>query len=137
MSATVEPEAGQFLELPGPFPLESGAKLPSVTVAYRTWGRLNASGDNAVLVCHGLTGSADVERWWSPLLGPQRALDPTRDFVVCSNVLGGCSGTTGPSLSAPTASAVGAALSPQSRSATWCVCRPRSSMRSASGGCGS
>ena len=84
------------LELPGPFALESGFRLPSVTVAYRTWGRLGPRGDNAVLVCHALTGSADVDRWWGALLGPGRALDPDRDFVVCSNVLGGCYGTTGP-----------------------------------------
>ncbi len=96
MSAAAEPTAGQFCELPGPFALESGEQLPALTVAYRTWGRPTARGDNAVLVCHGFTGSPDVERWWSPLLGPERALDPARDFVVCSNVLGGCHGTTGP-----------------------------------------
>jgi homoserine O-acetyltransferase len=84
------------VELAGPFTLESGARLPSVTVAFRTWGRLDADGGNAVLVCHALTGSADVDRWWAALLGPGRALDPDRDFVVCSNVLGGCYGTTGP-----------------------------------------
>jgi homoserine O-acetyltransferase/O-succinyltransferase len=96
VSASLEPTAGQFYELPGPFVLESGERLPTLTIAYRTWGRLDARGDNAVLVCHGFTASADVERWWSPLLGAQRALDPARDFVVCSNVLGGCYGTTGP-----------------------------------------
>jgi homoserine O-acetyltransferase len=85
-----------MLELPGPFVLESGAQLPAVRVAYRTWGALDERGGNAVLVCHALTGSADVDRWWRPLLGPDRALDPARDFVVCSNVLGGCYGTTGP-----------------------------------------
>ncbi len=84
------------LALGGPFPLESGDTLPEVTVAYRTWGRLSPAGDNAVLVCHALTGSPDVDRWWSPLLGPGRALDPEHDFVVCSNVLGSCYGTTGP-----------------------------------------
>ena len=84
------------LELPGPFTLESGASLPSVTVAFRTWGRRDEDGGNAVLVCHALTGSADVDRWWGDLLGPGRALDPGRDFVVCSNVLGSCYGTTGP-----------------------------------------
>lgn len=84
------------LALEGSFELESGERLPEVTVAYRTWGRLNARGDNAVLVCHALTGSPDVDRWWSALLGPGHALDPDRDFVVCSNVLGSCYGTTGP-----------------------------------------
>jgi homoserine O-acetyltransferase len=84
------------LALDGPFTLESGAILPDVVLAFRTWGRLNASGTNGVLVCHALTGSADVDAWWPDLLGPGRALDPDRDFIVCSNVLGGCYGTTGP-----------------------------------------
>lgn len=78
------------------FTLESGEVLPQVTVAYRTWGRLNAASDNAVLVCHALTGSADADQWWAGLFGTGRALDPARDFVVCSNVLGGCYGSTGP-----------------------------------------
>lgn len=81
---------------PHPLPLESGAVLPELVLAYRTWGRLNPAGDNAVLVCHALTGSADVDQWWPGVLGPGRALDPTRDFVVCSNVLGSCYGSTGP-----------------------------------------
>jgi len=89
------------LALGGPFSLESGFTLPEVTVAYRTWGRLGPRGDNAVLACHALTGSADVDRWWGPLLGPGRALDPERDFVVCANVLGGCYGTTGPASPRP------------------------------------
>ncbi|HSD28431.1 MAG TPA: homoserine O-acetyltransferase, partial [Vicinamibacteria bacterium] len=89
------------LALDGAFALESGGRLPAVTVAYRSWGRLNARGDNAVLVCHALTGSADVDRWWGPLLGPGRALDPDHDFVVCSNVLGSCYGTTGPTSTRP------------------------------------
>jgi homoserine O-acetyltransferase len=89
------------VRLESPFDLESGGRLPSVTVAYRTWGRLNAAADNAVLVCHALTGSADVDRWWGALLGPGRALDPERDFVLCSNVLGGCYGTTGPTSPRP------------------------------------
>ncbi len=97
----IEPTATRYLELRRPLDLESGGRLPSVTVAYRTWGRLNARADNAVVVCHALTGSPDVERWWSPLLGPGRALDPTSDFVVCSNVLGGCYGTTGPTALGP------------------------------------
>jgi homoserine O-acetyltransferase len=89
------------LELPGPFRLDSGERLPSVTVAYRTWGRLDGDGGNGVLVCHALTGSPDVDRWWGALLGEGRALDPRRDFVVCSNVLGSCYGTTGPATRRP------------------------------------
>lgn len=79
-----------------PFRLESGVELPDVHVAFRSWGRLDAAGGNAVLVCHALTGSADVAAWWPGLLGPGRALDPDRDFVVCANLLGSCYGTTGP-----------------------------------------
>lgn len=85
----------QFYFLPEPFLLESGQELHGVQVAYRTWGQLNSSGDNAVLVCHAFTGWADVETWWEPLLGEGRALDPKQDFIICSNILGSCYGTTG------------------------------------------
>jgi homoserine O-acetyltransferase len=95
------------LEIPGPFRLDSGERLPSVTVAYRSWGRLDGDGANAVLVCHALTGSPDVAAWWGALLGPGRALDPARDFVVCSNVLGSCYGTTGPTSRRPGSPAPG------------------------------
>lgn len=80
----------------GAFPLECGEVLPEVRVAYRTWGRLDPRRPRASLVCHALTGSADADLWWPELLGPGRALDPERELVVCSNVLGGCYGTTGP-----------------------------------------
>jgi homoserine O-acetyltransferase len=79
-----------------PFRLESGAELQGVQVAYRSWGRLAPDRGNAVLVCHALTGSADADAWWSGLFGPGKALDPERDFIVCSNVLAGCYGTSGP-----------------------------------------
>lgn len=85
-----------------PFRLESGERLTDVHVAWRSWGRLNAAGDNAVIVNHALTGSADVESWWPELLGPGRALDPNRDFIVCTNLLGSCYGTTGPTSIDPT-----------------------------------
>jgi homoserine O-acetyltransferase len=91
----------QRLVLDQPFALESGASLPRLEIAYRTWGKLAHPGDNAVIVCHALTGSADADRWWSALIGAARAIDPRHDFVVCSNVLGGCSGTTGPASAAP------------------------------------
>ncbi len=84
------------LELPGELALELGGRLPSVRVGYRTWGKLDAAGSNAVIVCHALTGSADADLWWTRMFGPGRALDPERDFVVCSNILGSCYGTTGP-----------------------------------------
>ena len=87
--------------LPFPLILEGGGVLEEVTVAYRTWGRLDASASNAVLVCHALTGNADADEWWEPLIGRGRALDPSRDFIVCSNILGSCYGTTGPSTYGP------------------------------------
>ncbi len=83
----------------GQLGLELGGQLADVTVAYRTWGRLNEAGDNAVLVLHALTGDSQAGGpggWWEPLIGPGRALDTDRAFVVCSNILGGCQGTTGP-----------------------------------------
>ena len=89
------------LRLERPFGLESGAWLPEVEVAYRTWGRRSPTADNAILVCHALTGSADADDWWAALFGRGRLLDPERDFIVCSNVLGGCYGTTGPTSPAP------------------------------------
>lgn len=70
--------------------------LLDVQIAYRTWGSLNATQDNAVLVCHALTGWADADDWWKPLFGTERSLDPDRDFIICSNILGSCYGTTGP-----------------------------------------
>lgn len=92
---------------PDEFVLESGERLGPITVAYETYGELNRAGDNAILVCHALTGDshaagtygpADTRLgWWDPLIGPGRPFDTDRFFVICSNVLGGCQGTTGPS----------------------------------------
>jgi homoserine O-acetyltransferase len=97
-AGTVETRRFAFRD---PFGLESGTSLPSLALAYRTWGRLAPAADNAVVVCHALTGSADVDAWWPALLGPGRALDPERDFVVCVNVPGSCYGSTGPVTAAP------------------------------------
>ncbi len=85
-----------FCQLPEPILLESKSLLTQVEVAYRTWGKLNATGDNAVMICHALTGSSDADDWWKPLFGIGRSFDPDQDFIVCSNVLGSCYGTTGP-----------------------------------------
>ncbi len=94
-AAFASPET-RFLDLPGPFALEPGGWLPSVRVAYRSWGELDAEGGNAVVICHALTGSADADRWWTRMFGPGRALDPSRDFIICCNILGSCYGSTGP-----------------------------------------
>ena len=80
--------------------LESGEKLGPVTLAYETWGRLNDRGDNAVLICHALTGDAHAAGeagWWEPMIGPGKAFDTDKYCVICSNVLGGCMGSSGPS----------------------------------------
>ncbi len=89
-----------------PLRLESGALLAPFEVAYKTYGRLNAERSNAVLICHALTGDQHVASphpqsgkpgWWQRMVGPGRPLDPERYFLICSNVIGGCSGSTGPS----------------------------------------
>jgi homoserine O-acetyltransferase len=81
--------------------LESGRVLHAVPVAYRTWGTLNASATNAVLVCHALTGDADAADWWGDLIGPGRALDTERFFVICPNVIGSPYGTLSPRTDTP------------------------------------
>lgn len=91
----------RWLELPAPVRLESGAVLDEVVLAYRTWGQRRNADRNAVLVCHALTGSADVDAWWPGIIGEGGAFDPRRDFIVCSNILGGCYGTTGPASRRP------------------------------------
>lgn len=76
------------------FTLESGVKLQNVPVAFTTRGSLSSSGDNAMVLCHALSGSADVSDWWGPLMGRAgRAFDYTRFFVVCLNSLGSPYGT--------------------------------------------
>lgn len=89
--------SGQSYILIPQFTLSSGEVLKNVPLAYKTWGRLNPNTkDNALLVSHALTGSADVEDWWGPLLGPNKLFDPTRFFIVCVNVLGSPYGSAGP-----------------------------------------
>jgi homoserine O-acetyltransferase len=78
------------------FTLESGTVLHDVPVVYRSWGRLNAAGTNVVVVCHALTGSPDADDWWSEVVGPGRALDTHRYFVICANVIGSPYGTVSP-----------------------------------------
>ncbi len=88
-------------------PLQLGGSFGPVTLAYETWGTLNSTGDNAILLTHALTGNAhayDTARpddpraaWWNPLIGPGRCFDTDRYFIICSNIPGGCYGSTGPS----------------------------------------
>jgi homoserine O-acetyltransferase len=90
-----------------PLELESGKKLGPIDVAYETYGELNEAGDNTVLICHALSGDAHVggyhslsdrkPGWWDTMVGPGKGIDTTKYHVICSNFLGGCSGTTGPS----------------------------------------
>ncbi len=90
-----------------PFVLESGAVLSPVTLAYQTYGQLNADRSNAVLICHALSGGAHAAGyrspqdkkpgWWDSAIGPGKAFDTNRFFVICSNVIGSCYGSTGPS----------------------------------------
>ena len=89
-----------------PFALDCGVTMHGVTMAYETWGRLDADGGNAVLLCHAWTGDSHVSGaagvghpapgWWEDVVGPGLAIDTDRWFVVCVNVLGGCQGSTGP-----------------------------------------
>jgi homoserine O-acetyltransferase/O-succinyltransferase len=114
----------QFVDLPEPLPLDSGATLEQVRIAYETYGRLTPTRDNVILVCHALSGDAHAagwsdepnapsavdgigadERgirprgglgWWDGMIGPGKAFDTDRYFVVCSNLIGSCRGSTGP-----------------------------------------
>lgn len=105
-----EPGDRHFLEI-GDLPLESGEVLPETTLAFETWGALTPGRDNAVLVLHALTGDSHVSGeagpghptpgWWDSLVGPGRAIDTERYFVVAANILGGCQGSTGPSSIGP------------------------------------
>ncbi|MFT3885808.1 MAG: homoserine O-acetyltransferase [Flavobacteriales bacterium] len=79
-----------------PFALEAGGVLRGARVAYRTWGELNAAGDNVVWVLHALTGDTDAASWWPALIGPGRPADPRKHFIVCANMVGSCYGSTGP-----------------------------------------
>ncbi|MBM3554772.1 MAG: homoserine O-acetyltransferase [Alphaproteobacteria bacterium] len=93
------------VEMDAPLRLDSGAQLERYTVAYQTYGRLNAARSNVVLVCHALTGDQYVATphpitgkpgWWHEMIGPGLTIDTDRYHVICANVLGGCMGTTGP-----------------------------------------
>lgn len=110
---TVEKQYHTFARPPQPLVLESGARLGPVTVAYETYGRLNAAGDNAILVAHAFSGDshaagrypgeteAEKPGWWDFMIGPGKGLDTNRYWVICANILGSCMGTTGPGSANP------------------------------------
>lgn len=95
----------QFAFPPGELVLENGEKLGPITVAYETYGKLNEKKSNAILILHALTGDAHAAGlhkgeqkpgWWDDMIGPGKGFDTEKYFVICSNILGGCKGTTGP-----------------------------------------
>ncbi|MFN5854920.1 MAG: homoserine O-acetyltransferase [Pseudanabaenaceae cyanobacterium] len=85
----------KFYKIVEPLELELGGTLNQVQIAYRTWGNLNKKGDNAVLICHGFSANADADIWWDELFGEAKIFNPEQDFIVCTNVLGSCYGSTG------------------------------------------
>ncbi len=103
----VETRKITVVEAEEPLLLKCGKKLGPIEVAYETYGSLNEAGNNAIYVCHALTGNAhiagynspedDKPGWWDNFVGPGKYLDTDKYFIICSNILGGCSGTTGPS----------------------------------------
>jgi homoserine O-acetyltransferase/O-succinyltransferase len=107
-----DPKSFTFGYPPDPLELECGRTLGPVTLAYETYGKLNEAKDNAILVLHALSGDAhaagynsrldDKPGWWDIMIGPGRPFDTDRFFVICSNIIGGCKGSTGPGSSDPT-----------------------------------
>lgn len=103
----VETKSYTFASESDPFVLESGKSLKSVTLAFETYGELSENKDNAILIAHAFSGNAHAAGkhnaddkhfgWWEMMIGPGKPIDTDRYFVICSNVLGGCSGSTGPS----------------------------------------
>ena len=114
-------------------PLDCGVTLAPVDVAYETYGELNSTRSNAILILHAFSGDAHAAGisheggkpgWWDNMIGPGKAFDTTQYFVICTNVLGGCRGTTGPASINPATRRVRTACRfPSSRSPTWCGCR--------------
>ncbi|MGC4036911.1 MAG: homoserine O-acetyltransferase [Chitinophagaceae bacterium] len=79
-----------------PFTFENGATLSGITIAYHTFGELNAAKDNVVWVCHHLTANSNAVEWWPGMIGVDCIINPAKHFIVCANILGSCYGTTGP-----------------------------------------
>lgn len=93
-------------KIPGPFELESGKILYGIGIEYEVYGKMNADKSNVILICHALTGDAHAAGfhkgdrktgWWDIVIGPNKAFDTEKYCVICSNILGGCKGSTGPS----------------------------------------
>jgi homoserine O-acetyltransferase len=106
----VETREFTFASPPDELVLDSGERLGPVTLAYETYGTLNESKSNAILVMHALSGDAhaagyhqgeESPGWWNDMVGPGKGLDTDKYFVICSNVIGGCKGSTGPSSTDP------------------------------------
>ena len=108
---TLAPDRPGFrLLVEEPLALDCGVSLGPYTIAYQTYGRLNADRSNAILICHALTGDQYVAEphpvtgkpgWWETLVGPGKVLDTERYFLICANVLGGCMGSSGPMRAQP------------------------------------
>jgi len=107
----VKTQTIRLVEADQPLQLDCGKTFAPIDVAYETYGELNEAGDNAILICHALSGDAHVAGynspddkkpgWWEVMVGPGKGIDTNKYFVICSNFLGGCSGTTGPSSTNP------------------------------------
>jgi homoserine O-acetyltransferase len=85
-----------YLQYNQPFELEGGATLPEITVAYHTFGTLNANKSNVIWICHALTANSNVLDWWDGIAGESKVINPDQHFIVCANILGSCYGSTGP-----------------------------------------
>jgi len=106
----VETQYLTFCEPPNELTLKSGSKLGPITLAYETYGQLNSDKSNAIMIYHALTGDAHAAfyhkgakkpGWWDKMVGPDKAFDTNKYFIICSNVLGSCNGTTGPASTNP------------------------------------
>lgn len=86
----------QIFQYADQFDLELGGTLPSLNIAYHTYGSLNDNADNVIWVCHALTANSDVAEWWPGMVGKGKLMDPDRHFIVCANIIGSCYGSTAP-----------------------------------------
>lgn len=85
-----------FFHYPHQIELEGGGILPELTIAYTTYGKMNADRSNVIWICHALTANSDAAEWWDGVVGKNHVIDPVKYFIVCANIIGSCYGTTGP-----------------------------------------